>query len=122
MKKPTSGGGPVAIDWKIERGLASRPSGDGDANGDEHSRTSKRSIAIEETAVRRRKSEDLGGFLSHLVASSEDLLMIDPGLDEEDGPFFAFFCHFVILLFARVFVFRALLRFEANVRFPLFGS
>jgi len=58
MKKPTSGGGPVAIDWKIERGLASRPSGDGDANGDEHSRTSKRSIAIEETAVRRRKSED----------------------------------------------------------------
>ncbi len=60
--------------------------------------------------------------MSRLVASSEDLLVIDPGLDEDDGPFFAFFCHFVILLFAGVFLFRALLRFEANFHFALFGS
>ena len=55
--------------------------------------------------------------MSRLVASSEDLLVIDPGLDEEDGPFFAFFCHLVILLFAVVFLLFALLRFEANFRF-----
>jgi hypothetical protein len=50
--------------------------------------------------------------LSRLVASSEDLLVIDLGFRECDGPFVVVLFHFVLLLFAGVLFLFALLRFK----------
>ena len=48
--------------------------------------------------------------------------MVELGFGQQDGPFVVFFLHFVLLLFAGVLFLFALLRFEANFRFALFGS
>ena len=64
----------------------------------------------------------LSGVGEDLQAFSQGLLVVELGFGERDDPFVAVFFHFVLLLFAGVFFLFALLRFEANFGFALFGS
>jgi hypothetical protein len=59
---------------------------------------------------------------SDVAIQSGKLLVIDLGFGEQDLPGMVFFRHLVFLLFAVVVLLRALLRFEPNLDFPLFGS
>ena len=82
--------------------------------------------------VRRRKTKS-GGLLrlfygdsvlrfGYVAIQSGKLLVIDLGFGEQNLPGMVFFRHLVLLLFAGVVLFRALLRFEPNFYFPPFGS
>ena len=50
------------------------------------------------------------------------MLVVELGFGEQNVPFMVFFRHLVLLLFASFLLARALLPFEANFLFALFGS
>jgi hypothetical protein len=55
-------------------------------------------------------------------AIREGFLVVNLRFGERDGPLVGVFFHLMLLLFAVVLLLFALLRFEANFRFSLFGS
>jgi hypothetical protein len=51
--------------------------------------------------------------VGHLLVQREGSLVVDFGFGEQEVYFVILFLHFVLLLFAGVFLFHALLRFKA---------